>query len=53
MKKREAIDTAIISVIDNGNLEADAMLNTLEVLFDMRGTAKRSEAQEAKNAAAS
>ncbi len=51
MKKSEAIDTAIISVIDNGNLDTGAMLNTLAVLFEERSSAMWSEKREADNAA--
>ena len=51
MKKSEAIDTAIISVIDNGNLDTGAMLNTLAVLFAERSSALWIEKRGADNAA--
>ncbi len=46
MKKSEALELAIISVIDNNSLEAADMFEALDVLFDERRIAKWSEARE-------
>ena len=53
MKKSEAIETAIISVIENDVLDADVLIETLAVLFEERSSALWSEKREVENATAS
>lgn len=51
MKKSEAIETAIISVIENDGLDTDILIETLAVLFEERSSALWSEKREVDNAA--
>ena len=53
MNKSEALELAIVSVIDNAGLDANEMIDVLEALFDELRTAKLIERREADNAAAS
>jgi len=52
MKKSKALELAIVATIAS-DLDAEDMIEVLDVLYDERRTAKWSEEREAGNAAAS